>query len=371
MRPAPADPAASADRGRAGGAGAERPPLPTLGDGYDSQVSTLSQRASGGTVDPWLVSNLVCPRTHQRLEWRSDSLVSPAGYTYPIIDGIPILLVDEAEPTNPVRFENTRRQVADPLSKPPDPDLGPDEIDPHVRQNLVPTLGRMYRSCADRLTRYPIPDFPLPAGESRRLLDIGSGWGRWSIAAAAKGYLPVGIDPSIDRARVARRIARQIGVEATFIVADGRYVPFAADCFDTVFSFGVLQHFLKKDVREVLPHVRRVLRGGGESLIQMATRWGLHNVWAQLRRLPRAPWAFMVQYWTHAELRRTFTALIGPSRISPDAFFTLNAQATDLDVLPWRYRCVVRASTQLCLLSGAVPWMGRLADSVFVRSVVS
>ena len=38
-----------------------------------------------------------------------------------------------------------------------------------------------------------------------RLLDLGSSWGRWSIAAARKGYSVVGLDPSLGAVLAARR----------------------------------------------------------------------------------------------------------------------------------------------------------------------
>ena len=37
-----------------------------------------------------------------------------------------------------------------------------------------------------------------------RLLDIGCSWGRWSLAAAARGYDAVGIDPSLGAIMAAR-----------------------------------------------------------------------------------------------------------------------------------------------------------------------
>jgi len=52
-------------------------------------------------VDPKLLEILVCPVTHQPLTYDADAqeLVSQAaGLAYPIRDGIPIMLQDEARP---------------------------------------------------------------------------------------------------------------------------------------------------------------------------------------------------------------------------------------------------------------------------------
>lgn len=56
------------------------------------------------TVDPKLLDILVCPLTKGPLRYDSDAqeLISDkAGLAYPIRDGIPIMLVDEARPLDP------------------------------------------------------------------------------------------------------------------------------------------------------------------------------------------------------------------------------------------------------------------------------
>jgi uncharacterized protein len=53
------------------------------------------------TVDPKLFEILVCPITKQRLEYNAESqeLISRAArLAYPVRDGIPIMLAEEARP---------------------------------------------------------------------------------------------------------------------------------------------------------------------------------------------------------------------------------------------------------------------------------
>lgn len=50
-------------------------------------------------LDPWLEENLVCPRNLSPLKMKGDRLVSSNGSEYPIIDGIPIMLLEEIIPT--------------------------------------------------------------------------------------------------------------------------------------------------------------------------------------------------------------------------------------------------------------------------------
>lgn len=54
---------------------------------------------SARTVDPKLLDILVCPVTKQKLEYdaeRQELISRPARLAYPIRDGIPIMLAEEA-----------------------------------------------------------------------------------------------------------------------------------------------------------------------------------------------------------------------------------------------------------------------------------
>ncbi|SFP82663.1 Trm112 family protein [Sphingomonas rubra] len=51
------------------------------------------------TIDPWLLERLVCPATRTPLHYDevAGELVSEAaGLAYPIRDGVPVMLVEEA-----------------------------------------------------------------------------------------------------------------------------------------------------------------------------------------------------------------------------------------------------------------------------------
>ncbi|MBT6442702.1 MAG: Trm112 family protein [Alphaproteobacteria bacterium] len=62
----------------------------------------MGENAAAG-VDPKLLEILVCPLTKEELRYDADKqeLISDkAGLAYPIRDGIPIMLVDEARKLN-------------------------------------------------------------------------------------------------------------------------------------------------------------------------------------------------------------------------------------------------------------------------------
>ncbi|KHA64999.1 MULTISPECIES: Trm112 family protein [Sphingomonas] len=52
-------------------------------------------------LDPWLLERLVCPvsRTPLRYDEAAQELISDAaGLAYPVRDGVPVMLVEEARP---------------------------------------------------------------------------------------------------------------------------------------------------------------------------------------------------------------------------------------------------------------------------------
>jgi SAM-dependent methyltransferase len=220
------------------------------------------------------------------------------------------------------------------------------------------------------VTTYPIPDLRLPPGEGRVFLEVGCNWGRWCVSAARRGYSVVGVDPSLDAIRAARHVAEQLGVDATYLVADARHLPFADASFDVVFSYSVFQHFAKDDALASFAEIGRVLQPGGRSLVQMANVWGARSLVNQARerrfREPRD--LFDVRYWSPRELRDAFARAVGPTELAVDGFLTLNPQPADLALLPRRYRALVRTSEALRRLSERVRPLTYAADSLYVRS---
>jgi SAM-dependent methyltransferase/uncharacterized protein YbaR (Trm112 family) len=318
--------------------------------------------------DEGLLNLVVCPRDKQDLRQESDWLCCPSGHRYRIIEGIPILLVSEAEQTH---IEGTRAlAVAEEgnQTKLPQFQVTAGEIDPFVKATIGATNGSLYQHLVGKLTEYPVPSLRLAAGDGRRFLEIGCSWGRWCLAAAQSGYRPVGIDPSLKGIRAARRVARQLGIEVSYLVADGRYLPFPDSIFDQVFSYSVLQHLSKENVGSVLAETHRVLCKGGQITVQLPNVFGIRCLYHEFRRGFRQARDFEVRYWTIPELRRIFGAAIGPASVEVDGFFSLNAQVSDLRLFPWQYKLIVLLSHRLQRLSIQVPALAYLADSLYVSA---
>jgi SAM-dependent methyltransferase/uncharacterized protein YbaR (Trm112 family) len=321
---------------------------------------------AGSLTHDWL-ELVVCPRDKKPLELEGDFLVCADAHRYRVVEGVPILLVSEAEQTH---IEGTRALAvaesgdASQLAR---FQLGPGDIDPFVTNAIGATNGGLYQHLVGNLKEYPIPDLRLPPSQGGMFLEVGSNWGRWCLAAQRLGYRPVGIDPSLKSVRAARRVAQQLGVRATYLVADGRFLPFPDGMFQTVFSYSVLQHLSKADVATVLPEIRRVLALGGECLVQMPNVFGIRCFYHQARRGFRETREFEVRYWTVGELKKAFTR-VGPAQVSVDGFFSLNAQISDVHLMPPHYRAIVYASEALRKASEAVPALAYVADSLYVSA---
>lgn len=230
-------------------------------------------------------------------------------------------------------------------------------VDTYVQNQVGTTCGNLYKTVIGRLDRYPIPAFPLDGQGD--LLDIGCGWGRWTIAAARAGFQAVGIDPEAEFVAAAERVAAQLGVGPRFVVGESASLPFGDASFDVVFSFSVLQHLTASNNERTFEEIRRVLRPGGLAMVQLANSRGAWNMFRS-RRLQSVP----MLYYSPAEMLR-LGATVGPSTLRPDAYFTLNGQRSDLPLLPVSARAVIVLSEALCGVARVLP-IGRFADSVWV-----
>jgi len=101
------------------------------------------------------------------------------------------------------------------------------------------------------------------------ILEPGSGIGRFSLVIAeeakfnnVQSYV-IGIDMLESILKDAKKLFRERGVCADFIVADVRLLPFRDECFDLAHSQGLHEHFTGLDRQRTFDEVNRVLVKGG------------------------------------------------------------------------------------------------------------
>jgi 2-polyprenyl-3-methyl-5-hydroxy-6-metoxy-1,4-benzoquinol methylase len=318
------------------------------------------------TISPSLVSMLRCPIHHSPLDISGDQLICTFGDTYPVFLGIPILLVRDVAKT---KFWDSYERLA--RNECPEAMWKPsveEKIHPAVQVTIGATSGYMYKHLIGKLQEYPIPEIRVPQSNGSELLDIGCGWGRWSAAAARRGYRVTGIDPDIGLLFTARTVLSQLGLNANFVCADARYLPFADNNFTCVFSYSVIQHFSKEDAKQTLIEVGRVLKSDGSALIQMPNKFGIRSAYHQFRMKIKPGGVFAVRYWSPNELRNTFEASIGPTVLSVDGYFGLGMQPSDARFMTKGRRIILHASETLRQASETYSGLLNLADSLYVHT---
>lgn len=273
-------------------------------------------------LDPWLARELVCPRDKRELRVEHDELVCAGNHRYAVVDGVPVMLLSgvrqtqrEGERSLEMAANRGERRLIAPKAD------APAGVDAFVQQVIGATGGYFYQPLIGRLAEYPIPQLRVAAarGTDDHFLELGCNWGRWCIGASRLGFRAVGIDHNLEAILAARRVARQLGTRAYYLVADARYLPFRQASFEVVFSYSVLQHFGKSDAELAIAEAGRVLKPWGSAVVQMPSRFGLRSLYHQLRRGFRDPRGFEVRYWRPAELRSTFSRLVGPATLSVDS----------------------------------------------------
>jgi|ERR1035437_1629464 ubiquinone/menaquinone biosynthesis C-methylase UbiE/uncharacterized protein YbaR (Trm112 family) len=338
-----------------------------------------------GELDDWYLQNLVCPRDHALLSLKDSALFCKHGHRYSIISGIPIMLLEDVSPTLHVMRGSIAASGQAGIAKADElflETLGVDEdqraailecakkpnlpIDPVVNYLVSHTNGLMYKHLVGKLQSYPIPEIDLPPGDGKTLLDIGCGWGRWCIAAARKGYQPVGIDPSLGAVLAARRVARKLGVEARFIVGDARYLPFPKNIFDTVYSYSVIQHFSLEDADKAIQEVGRVLASPGFCHVQLANAYGIRSLQHQFKRGFRKAEGFEVRYWRPKRMQQVFSDCVGNTKLGVDCFFGLGLQRADSEFMPRWKQYILNTSELLKRISNRIRPVVLVADSIFV-----
>jgi len=300
---------------------------------------------------------LACPLDNTNLSVLDEKLVCERKHEFAIEENVPV-------------FASNPRREYEPRNLPPCKIQDSSTTDPFVSNWIVNTNGNLYWKVRGKLPRYPVPRWPFARGEGT-IVDLGCGWGRWCLSAAAAGLEPVGVDVHVDALQAATRVAQQCGKEARYFCADIERLPFRAASVDQVFSYSVLQHLERAKVARILKEAWRVLKPGGVLSVQLPNSHGLYSLVQRLKRGFREakPDSFEMRYWSRRQIEDLLReAGFQSTKITADGYFSQNPQPTDLDLLTAVGKLVVLASHAGCALSRSIPPLIAIADSFWVTA---
>jgi len=110
----------------------------------------------------------------------------------------------------------------------------------------------------------------------KRVLEVGAGSGRDSVALASEGAVPFILDYSMASLETARKVARRHGVSPILVRADALRLPFKDGAFDAIFHQGLLEHF--RDPMPLLRENVRALHAGGLLLVDVPQRYHVYTL---------------------------------------------------------------------------------------------
>jgi ubiquinone/menaquinone biosynthesis C-methylase UbiE len=106
----------------------------------------------------------------------------------------------------------------------------------------------------------------------KKVLEIGSGSGLLAIELARRGAKMTLLDGSPAALKISRSVFQ--GIEAEFIQGDMFALPFEGECFDFVYSAGVVEHYPPAETEQAIREHARVARRGGKVLVMVPSSRG-------------------------------------------------------------------------------------------------
>ena len=107
--------------------------------------------------------------------------------------------------------------------------------------------------------------------QGKKVLEIGVGLGADHQTFAEHGALLSGVDLTERAIERTRHRFQLLGLLSDLHVADAEQLPFGANTFDLVYSWGVLHH--SPNTARAITEVFRILKPGGEAKIMIYHKW--------------------------------------------------------------------------------------------------
>ena len=198
--------------------------------------------------------------------------------TYPIIFDIPILITKNKCKKLGLNYYET--DIQNQIINSNDFKKNKNGILNYIKNILKGTSGILYKKIKEP-KKYPLANIPFPSIDNyneKKLLDIGCGWGRWTINAAQKNYISIGIDLSLKSLIAAKTICKELSIQnCDFICCDVLDLPLKKDSFDRVYSFSFLQHFSENNLRIISKNISLVMKPNSIFKTQMVNKYSIRG----------------------------------------------------------------------------------------------
>jgi SAM-dependent methyltransferase/uncharacterized protein YbaR (Trm112 family) len=191
------------------------------------------------------------------------------------------------------------------------------------------------------------------------------------VAAAQKGYTPIGIDIKIEPCEATLTVLRDMQLKGYTVVADLQAIPFKDEVFDKVWSFSVIQHTHRKRAYNCLKEIHRILKTGGSCKLEFPLRNGLWNSKVIAKRDITDNEddfnSWCVRYYDIAELKAWGKDIFANFSFQNHCYFGIGILPIDLQYIKWYYKPIVITSLVLNQLSKIATPLKYISDSVYVE----
>ena len=272
-------------------------------------------------------------------------------------------------PQEDIAFE--RSKIYEQLDYQPEPEGYKGKLPWTVQQQIAATNGVQYVDRIGKLDDYPQYELPVNPKPGGVMLDIGTGWGRWLVAGANKGYIPVGADIRLEFCKTALETLKAQGKEGYTVVADLKQLPFRDNIFDLVWSFSVIQHTHKDRMLSCLQQVEKMLKPGGLTKLEFPNKNGIHNYFGPVKKFAAVANdynSWEVRYYTPSEYEQIFKSVFGNFRYSVHSMLGIGVLKEDLQYVSVKNKILCAASLAGSFLAKIITPLKKVCDSIYVEA---
>ena len=297
---------------------------------------------------------------------------------YPIVYGIPILITKKQCDEHGLNYH--KKNIEKEILKSKRFQINKFGVLKYVEKMLLGTSGILYENIKN-LKKYPIANIPfakLLRNEDILLLDIGCGWGRWTINAAQKGYHSIGINKSLSSLIAAKIIAEKLKIKnCHFICCDVIELPLKKEIFNKVFSFSFLQHFSEENLKIILQNISHKMTKNGEFKTQIINKYSLRGLYNLFKikyfrnkmikegRIDKSKDEnnFTIRYFSIFKNYKIFSKYFFVNKLDNYSFFT-QAQFSDLRIFSLKFKFYLLIANAFNLISKYIFFFKYFSDNI-------